>query len=96
MDRDTVRNMESYSKNKFENLVLLVGFIVGIKVHLVFACRTRVVLTLNANVALNLTIQYVDTDAINRQVRVTLTLTTHMQLKLFHYFPQKMPRRIIC
>jgi len=31
MDRDTVRNMyvvESYSKNKFEKLVLIVGFII--------------------------------------------------------------------
>ena len=33
MDRDTVRNMyvvESYSKNKFEKLMLLVGFIIRI------------------------------------------------------------------
>ena len=30
MDRDIVRNMQFYFKNKFEELVLLVGFIIRI------------------------------------------------------------------
>ena len=30
MDRETVRNMYSYYKNKFEKLVFLFGFIIGI------------------------------------------------------------------
>ena len=30
MDRETVRNTEFYSKNKFEKLVQLVGFIIRI------------------------------------------------------------------
>jgi len=31
MDRGTVRNMQFYSKNKFEKLVHLVGFIISTK-----------------------------------------------------------------